>query len=198
MNEQLPPAAAIVFHEVESFEAWKPKFDQHGGARKRAGILGHHINRGADDPNLLAVYMPARSREQLETFLADDDLRVVMKDAGVKGTPSIKIMRPMSIDLDMTRARAGLIVIHEVADYDRWRAVYDEVDPLRLDAGITGHAVNQLADDPKTVIIYHQSDSVDALQRFIESPKLKATMERAGVTSKPEATFWNALPSTSY
>ena len=43
---QLPPAAVIVTHEVADWETWKAQFDRHEAARKAAGILGHHINRG--------------------------------------------------------------------------------------------------------------------------------------------------------
>jgi len=198
MTEKLPTSAALVLHEVESYDLWRPKFDAHEPARRAAGILGHHVQRNADNPNLIAVYMPHPNIEGLQAFLANDDLRAVMKSAGVKGTPDIKLMDIRSNDDVEFVSRAGLIVLHKVADYDKWRAAYDEFDETRKSMGITGHAVNTLHGDPTTVVVYHQAKSLETLKEFLSSDALKDRMHAAGVVGPPTVSLWNTEVGKMY
>ena len=198
MSQNIPPVAALITHQVTDFSVWFAKFEAHQAARAGAGILGHHLNRGADDDRTVALYLPASDAGRLVSFLADDELRSAMRAAGVTGTPSIKIITPRSVDLDMSRACAGMIVSHQVESYDKWRAVYDGFDAGRKELGITGHAVNQVADDPKTVIVYHQAESIDTLRAFMSQAALKSAMAEAGVTSLPDVSYWNASPVAAY
>jgi hypothetical protein len=198
MSADIPPVAAVIIHELEDYDAWKPKFDAHADARKAGGILGHHLNRGADNANLVAAYFPHTDVDQLKTFLSNDELRAAMKDAGVKGTPDIKIMKVRSADLDLSKPLAGMIVSHSVKNYDQWRAAYDSFDDKRKAMGITGHAVNTLYDDDQTVIAYHQAESMDTLKAFMASDELKSRMAEAGVTSPPQATFWTSEVGAEY
>ena len=59
-------------------------------------MLGHHINRGADNPNLLAIYLPATDKDKLTELLSNDETRMKMAEAGVEGTPDIKFMNPVA------------------------------------------------------------------------------------------------------
>ncbi len=198
MSEQIPPIAAIVTHRVEDFDKWKTAFDANQSARKSAGILGHHLNRGADDPNLVAVYLPASDEAKLRAFFTDDDLRSVMKEAGVAGTPSIKVVKPRSVDVDFDAERASMIVVHPVESYGAWREAYDGFDARRQEMGITGHAVNVLSDDEQTVVVYHQAKDVKALEAFASSDELKNRMKDAGVSGPPDIAFWNSSPAVQY
>ena len=51
---------------------------------------------------------------------------------------------------------ATLIVRHNVADYTAWRAVYDDVDDLRVSHGCTSQRVLRLPDDPNDVVAIHE------------------------------------------
>lgn len=179
-----PTVAAVVTHEVKDFDIWKRQFDAHAPARRAAGIVRFHINRSIDNPNLLSVYLAGTDRSKLEAFFSSDDLRSTMANAGVLGAPTIKLMKPIE-DQTNNSAAYGVIIAHKVADFDAWKRVYDEVDGLRRDLGIVGHAVNQSADDPNLVIILHQADKLETLQAFAASDELKAAMKRAGVATPP-------------
>ena len=72
---------------------------------------------------------------------------------------------------------------HPVADYEVWKSVYDERNPGTFGAKFA--RVNRLVSDPNTVIVVAGFESVDAANEMIESPDLKAAMEKAGVTSAP-------------
>jgi hypothetical protein len=155
----------------------------------RAGILGHHLNRGADDPNMIYAYFPATDVDKLKAFLDSPNLADAMKKAGVESTPTMMLMKPMSTDFTPGESHPGIIVKHAVEDYDRWRAGYDAFDDYRRQAGIVGHAVNQEIGNPNQVIVYHQAKDLATLRAFVESNELKEKMQEAGVASAPEIHF---------
>jgi len=73
-----------------------------------------------------------------------------------------------------------------VADYDRWRAVFDGMDPTRKGAGSTG--VNQVyrdVENPNNVTLVLEWDNAANAKSFLANPKLKEAMDAAGVTGAP-------------
>lgn len=189
-TQTAPTAAVVVTHDVENFERWKLAFDQHADARRSAGIIGTHINRDAADPNRLSVYMAATDATRLASFLKSQALASTMVDAGVKGPPSIASVTPIE-DKMQKRPLAGVIVRHAVTDYATWKRAFDGDAAARTAAGIVGHALNRSTQDPNTVIIYLQAESLDALRAFTSSPRLKQVMSDAGVAGPPTFAFVN-------
>jgi quinol monooxygenase YgiN len=190
-------AAAVITHRVRDYGAWRKSFDAHTPARKQAGIVGHHVNRAADDPNTLSVYLAARSEDALRAFATSPSIKDAMRSAGVVGEPVVVPLLPQE-DRAVRQPGAGAIVVHDVADYGAWKGVFDQHDAARKQAGIIGYAVNRRADKPNTVVIYLQAASLDQLRAFASSPDLKATMERAGVISPPQITFVDGQDWASY
>ena len=188
MQTNKPTIAVVVTHDVESFERWKAAFDAHAGSRRGAGIIATHINRDADDPNRLSIYMAGTDAGKLGTFLESRDLAMAMLEAGVKGPPSIALVTPID-DATVKRPAAAVIVRHTVRAYDTWKRAFDAHQAARTAAGIVGHSVNRLAADPSTVILYLQADTPEALRHFTSSADLAATMRDAGVEGPPELTF---------
>lgn len=186
----LPTITAVVTHKVNDYDAWKQVFDQHAATRRDAGVIGSHINRSVDDPNLLSIYLAATDRAKLEGFFASEDLKSTMMKAGVAGPPTITLMTPVEDHTQKRDPLFGMIAIHPVADFDAWKEVYDEVDEARQAAGIIGHAVNRGADDANLVVVYHQAESLEALQAFASSDELKGAMQRAGVSAPPTILFF--------
>ncbi len=188
-SSALPPVSVLVGHRVADFDAWKAAFDAHTPARKEATCLGHYLKRGVDDPNVVYIYCLATDVDKLRAFLDSADLAEVMRNAGVEGTPEITVMQPMSRDLVAGRLLPGIIVIHDVADYDAWRPVYDGFDAFRRESGIIGHAVSRSLDDPRRVIVYHQAETEADLRSFAASPELERGMQQAGVVGEPDIRF---------
>ncbi len=198
MSPNLPPVATLVAHRVADYDAWKKVFDDHLPARKKAGCLGHHINRGADDPNMVYIYCPATDVDKVRAFLDSPDLEQVMKNAGVEDPPTVKVMRPMSADFIPDKKLAGLLVSHVVEDYDAWRKVYDDFDLYRKESGIVGHAVNQEFDEPNSVITYHQAESLNSIRAFVDSNELKERMRDGGVAEPIEMRFVEVVDFADY
>ena len=76
---------------------------------------------------------------------------------------------------------ATLAVRHPVTDYVAWRAVYEELEPLRLQHGCTAKTVSCSPDDGNDIFITHTFPSVEQAAAFADDPALKSGMERAGV-----------------
>ncbi len=188
-DQSLPPAAVVVRHPVADFDAWKSAFDEHEGTRRDAGVLGYHINRDEDDPNMVSVYLPLSDLDKAKKFAASEDLQEVMQDAGVTGPPEMMWLKPVRESIVWDRELPAMMISHPVADFDVWLEGYDAAADLRASGGIIGHAVNQSLDDPSMALVVHQAESFDTLREFMANPELQAAMENAGVTAAPEVTF---------
>jgi hypothetical protein len=198
MSQSIPPVAVLVSHRVADYDAWKKAFDSHDSARKDASCLGHHINRGADDPNMVYIYCPAADVEKLKGFVNSPDLGDVMKTAGVIGPPTVTLMTPMSADFIPNQKLPGIIVTHRVESFETWRAAYDDFDDHRKQIGIVGHAVNQELGNPNQVIVYHQANDLESLRSFVESAELKQRMQSAGVIGTPDVRFVQVADFAEY
>lgn len=84
---------------------------------------------------------------------------------------------------------AYLMVKHTVSDFDAWKAVFDEHERTRRDAGSHGGRVLRRVDDGNQVVVLLDWDSVAEARRFAESDDLRRVMERAGVQGAPEILY---------
>jgi quinol monooxygenase YgiN len=82
-----------------------------------------------------------------------------------------------------------MFVRHKVADYAKWRRVYDEFDATRKRLGVTGDRVYRDADDPSGVTVTHNFKDISTAKAFVSSEDLRSAMERAGVAGPPEIWF---------
>ena len=80
-----------------------------------------------------------------------------------------------------------LNVRQTITDYDKWRLGFDANEPIRVAAGATGvpHIYRDV-DNPNTVSIMMEWDSVDNARRFMHSPELEEASRKAGVIGMPE------------
>jgi hypothetical protein len=84
-----------------------------------------------------------------------------------------------------------LLVRHRVNDFATWKAVFDEQAKTRKASGSKGGYLFRNADNPSEVVIALEWDRVENARRFVASPDLRATMERAGVVDRPDVYFLN-------
>ena len=86
-------------------------------------------------------------------------------------------------------------VSHSVADYDRWKAIYDETSPTA--AGSARFArVHRLIDDPNQIMTTVGYESLDELKAFLDAPERREHMERAGVTGELRIDFYELADET--
>ena len=79
---------------------------------------------------------------------------------------------------------------HSVTDFATWKQSYDDFDAERKGMGVVGDAVYQAADDPNNVTVWHDFETLEAAQSFMDSARLREVMEQAGVAGEP--TVWIA------
>lgn len=79
-----------------------------------------------------------------------------------------------------------LLIRHKTEDYAKWKATFDKAGPIRKAAGEKSYALCHVAGEPNNIVILNEWDSMDNLQKFLQSHDLKAAMKEAGVTEKPE------------
>ena len=77
------------------------------------------------------------------------------------------------------------VIRHKVADYDAWRQVYDTLDGVQRDGGVTSESVHRLVGDGDDVLVIHRFDSADSAQEFFNKRELREGMEAAGVQGAP-------------
>jgi quinol monooxygenase YgiN len=82
-----------------------------------------------------------------------------------------------------------MYVRHKVADFDKWKVVFEEVESFRKQLGSTGsHVFRNNANSNEVLVITDWNNKEQGI-KFGQSPELKAAMERAGVISVPEISF---------
>ncbi|MFE3290919.1 antibiotic biosynthesis monooxygenase [Rhodococcus sp. NPDC059234] len=74
-----------------------------------------------------------------------------------------------------------VLIVHEVADYAAWKAVFDDAAPIRRAAGEIYYHLLRLALDANEVVHFSRWSSLTDARRFFESPELVRIREEAGV-----------------
>jgi len=81
----------------------------------------------------------------------------------------------------------------KIAEYPKWRAAFDAMDPVRRQFGQTGYSVFRSASDPLELTVHAQFPSLEQARAYATSPDLKNAMQKVGVVSQPEVAFLEAL-----
>lgn len=80
---------------------------------------------------------------------------------------------------------ALLTVQHPVQDFGAWRSVYESLDEIQRDWGVTSASVHRLASSPDVVLIIRHFATVAQAQGFLTNREIQVAMQRAGLTSEP-------------
>ena len=83
----------------------------------------------------------------------------------------------------MTALMEHVLIIHEVADYEAWKKVFDGAAAMRREAGERSYQVLRYQDDPNRIVHFSVWPSIDDAKRFFESPRLVQIRKEAGVKS---------------
>ena len=82
-------SALIIHHHIRNYGTWRPVYNDHEPVRRSAGLTNGRIFRAADDPNDLLILLDMADKERARTFANSDDLKGVMRVAGVEGRPEM-------------------------------------------------------------------------------------------------------------
>lgn len=76
-----------------------------------------------------------------------------------------------------------VLIIHEVADYEAWKKVFDAAAAIRQEAGERSYQVLKYQNDSRRIVHFSAWTSIADAKRFFESPKLVQIRKEAGVMS---------------
>ena len=93
---------------------------------------------------------------------------------------------------------ASMFMKHRVADYAKWKAVFDEHETTRRAGGVMAHSVQRQPDDPNVVIVALRVSDMNKAKQFAGSDDLKEAMARAGVQGTPEIWFGDEVEEKRY
>ncbi len=85
-----------------------------------------------------------------------------------------------------------MFVRHQVTDFTTWKKAYDDFDDERTGMGVARDAVFQSATDSNDITVWHDFETLDAAQSFVESDRLREVMASAGVAGEPQ--IWFTIP----
>jgi hypothetical protein len=77
-----------------------------------------------------------------------------------------------------------ILVRHKVADFAKWKPVYDAHLSSRQRAGLKQEHLVRNADDLNEVLLLFSAEDVDKAKAFTASDDLRRAMEKAGVSDK--------------
>lgn len=187
----LPSTFLYIGHPVADFDPWLAAYEAHAGARTDHGLSEIWIYRDLDQAGMVHILFAASDVEQARQFAGMEDLRTVMNNAGVMGEPTLGIMKLVEETRpeQMPQSQYHLLVSHEVADWPKWKEVYDEHKPARDAAGLASRGIARSVDNPNMLYLNFAVGDLDAARAFVGSEDLKQAMANAGVVGVPNIFF---------
>ena len=82
-----------------------------------------------------------------------------------------------------------LICRNKVADFDRWKRVFDSHAEAQRTSGLRVQHVWRNIDDPGEVLMLFQVDNLKKARAFVSSPKVPEAQQASGLIDKPEMYF---------
>lgn len=82
-------SALLIRHKVTDYERWKPVFDEQDATRRAHGCQRGHLFRSVSDPDEILILLEWDDLDRAWLFAQSDDLREVLKRAGVAEEPEV-------------------------------------------------------------------------------------------------------------
>lgn len=86
-----------------------------------------------------------------------------------------------------------LLVRHKLADYARWKPIFDEHGAFRKANGCKGGELFCTSADRNELVILLEWDDLGKARQFAESQDLREAMQRAGVADHPDIFFLESV-----
>jgi hypothetical protein len=83
----------LVHHRVKDFDKWKVAYDAHSGERQKAELKELQLLHTKGDENDVTLLFEAKNPQKAKAFAESDNLKQIMKDAGVQGAPELSFLK---------------------------------------------------------------------------------------------------------
>ncbi len=111
------------------------------------------------------------------------------KEAETQAVASKDTTAAAPVSTIVTEPQGMTVIRHKVADFAKWKAVYDSHDSARLASGIHSYVIGRNLEDSNMVLVALKVDDLEKAKAFTKDPGLKETMKKGGVTGAPEISF---------
>jgi len=175
--------AVAITHSVKDYEEWLKVYTDVSDPDSRLSVYA-----SPDDPNLITVFALTKSHSDAKNAFDSEASKKAMDEAGVTSPPVLHYYDVRYRASDATDKIYRVGVSHVVINYDQWKKIFDEDEPIRREAGLELRAISTNADDPTMVNIMFATNDVDKAKDLIHSDDLKKRMAESGVRSEPELT----------
>lgn len=91
-----------------------------------------------------------------------------------------------------------VFVRHKIREYEKWKRIYDELEPLRKQKGVVGASVHRDVSDEGVVIVTHRFRDLVTAKAFADSQELRAAVMSAGAISAPEIWYGEDVEHTQH
>ena len=128
----------------------------------------------------------------LATVLSCNNNAEKKEDKANKAT--ITETKATEVQPDVFKPFNAVIIKHTVTDYAKWKAVYDADSSFRNEAGL--HLMGPIArglENKNMVEIGLAMDDITKAKAFANNPRLKEVMQKGGVTSAPNISYWKIV-----
>jgi hypothetical protein len=82
-----------------------------------------------------------------------------------------------------------ILIRHKVADFAKWKPVYDAHGSARADAGLKEERLLRNIENPSEVVLLFSASDLNKAKQFATSDDLRQRMQQAGVNDKPDVWF---------
>jgi len=79
-----------------------------------------------------------------------------------------------------------LFVRHKVADFARWKGVFDSYAAAQEESGLVIDRLLHTTDDPPEVVMLFRVTDVKKAEAFMNTPEAAAAKDESGVIGEPE------------
>ncbi|MBC5992053.1 cyclase [Pontibacter cellulosilyticus] len=82
----------LIRHEVNDFDHWKTAYNEHKGAREKAGLRDLYLLQNKYNHNEVVILFETENDHRAQDFIESEDLKKAMERAGVVGMPEIRML----------------------------------------------------------------------------------------------------------
>ncbi len=86
-----------------------------------------------------------------------------------------------------------VMVEFEVADFAKWKAVFDSGDGLRMNAGVKSVSIYRGEDKPNRIQVVMEGEDEKKLMMLNSSPELRDLQVKSGVMGRPSTYMLHSI-----
>lgn len=175
-----------ISHEIADYPDWRIVFDKLNPDRMKAGIADIFVKKNINNTNSITIFSEVKDVNKAKAFMSGTKIQEAMAKAGVVSTPEIIYYKSAKAYETINTAALVTTITHRVANFSAWKVVYESAEKLRRSADVNDHLLLRSLSDENVITVLGTSPSAAKFNKFMSNPNLQATMEKAGVLSKPE------------